>query len=97
MPGPIFMNEDDNGRETTLVNLSKELGSLDAVFDSGGSWGYMPWIQLQIFPFRHFQPGKSARVEDAMPVEERNPAYFKAVLEHIRKRLFQDGPSKSDD
>jgi hypothetical protein len=97
MPGPIFMNEDDNGRETTLVNLSKELGSLDAVFDSGGSWGYMPWIQLQIFPFRHFQPGKSARVEDAMPLEERDPAYFKAVLEHIRKRLFQDGPSKSND
>jgi hypothetical protein len=84
MPGPIYMNEDDNGRETTLANLRLELASCDAAFNSGGSWGYMPWVQLQVFPFRHFRPGASAAVRDDMPVSERDPAYFRAVLEHIR-------------
>lgn len=84
MPGPIYMNEDDNGRETTLENLKKELDSCDAVFASGGSWGYMPWVQLQVFPFRHFQPGPSNQVRDDMAVDQRDPAYFRAVLEHIR-------------
>ena len=88
MPGPIYMNEDDNGRETTAANLSKELASCDAVWESGGSWGYMPWVQLQVFPFRHFLPAKTSRVEDSMPAEQRDPAYFKAVLEHISSLVF---------
>jgi hypothetical protein len=89
MPGPIYMNEDDNGRDTTLANLAKELASCDAVWESGGSWGYMPWVQLQVFPFRHFTPAKIGRVEDSMPVEQRDPAYFKAVLVHISQLVHK--------
>ena len=88
MPGPVYMNEDNNGRDTTPENLALELASCDAVFESGGSWGYMPWRQLQIFPFRHFQPARSSRVAADMPVEERDPAYFHAVLDHIRKLVM---------
>ncbi|MBM3740417.1 MAG: hypothetical protein FJW39_32080 [Acidobacteria bacterium] len=88
MPGPILMNEDDNGRETTLANLKRELDSCDAVFQAGGSWGYMPWRQLQIHPFRFYAPASHSRVADPMPVEERDPVYFKAVLEHIRSLVY---------
>ena len=38
-PGPIFMNEDDNGRETSKENLVKELASCDAVWAAGGVGG----------------------------------------------------------
>jgi hypothetical protein len=84
VPGPIYMNEDNNGRETTLETLALELASCDAVFNNGGSWGYMPWRQLQIFPFRHVRPAAAGKMSNDMPVEQRDPAYFKAVLEHIR-------------
>jgi hypothetical protein len=87
-PGPIYVNEDDNGRETTLTNLTNELGSCDEVWRAGGSWGYMPWVQLQIYPFRHVEPGGVTNVADDMPVEQRNAAYFKAVLVHIRNLVF---------
>lgn len=89
-PGPIYMNEDDNGRETTPEILAKELASCTAVFESGGSWGYMPWIQLQIYPFRHVMPAESSKMTPDMPVAQRDPAYFKAVLEHIRKLLYRN-------
>jgi hypothetical protein len=88
-PGPIYMNEDDNGRESTLEHLALELASCDAVFNAGGSWGYMPWVQLQIFPFRHFAPGATGKVENALPVSDRDAAYFKAVLEHVRALLMR--------
>ncbi len=90
MPGPIYMNEDDNGRDTTPENLARELASCDAVFQSGGSWGYMPWRQVQMFPFRFYRPAASWKVTAEMPVEERDPAYFHAVLEHIRRLIFTD-------
>jgi hypothetical protein len=83
-PGPIYMNEDDSGRETTPEVLGRELASCDAVFHAGGSWGYMPWRQLQMFPFPHVRPGPSATVRADLPKSERDAAYFKAVLEHIR-------------
>ncbi|MGH9842228.1 MAG: hypothetical protein ACREEM_26045 [Blastocatellia bacterium] len=89
MPGPIYMNEDDSGRETTPEVLAKELASCDAVFNSGGSWGYMPWRQLQMFPFRFYLPSPGMKVTAEMPVEERDPAYFHVVLEHIRKTVFR--------
>jgi hypothetical protein len=88
-PGPIYMNEDDNGRETTLEHLERELGSCDAVFAGGGSWGYMPWVQLQIWPIRNYRPGTSSQLTDSMPVEQRDAAYFKKVLEHIRAKLYR--------
>ncbi|MDZ4798453.1 MAG: hypothetical protein SGI92_09850 [Bryobacteraceae bacterium] len=97
VPGPIYMNEDNNGRDnngrdTTLANLKLELAACDAVFNAGGSWGYMPWRQLQIFPFRHIAPAASATVRDDMPVDQRDPAYFKAVLDHIASRVLKSKP-----
>jgi hypothetical protein len=89
VPGPVYMNEDDNGRETTVENLRKELASCDAVFESGGSWGYMPWVQMQIFPFRHFQPGNNTEVNDGMPADTRDPNYLAAVLAHIRRLVLR--------
>lgn len=88
MPGPIVMNEDDNGRDTTPANLAQELASFDVVFQNGSSWGYMPWRQAQMFPFRFYRPAASTRVAADMPVQERDPAYFHAVLEHIRGAIF---------
>lgn len=84
MPGPIYMNEDDSGRETTPAILKNELASCDAVFKAGGSWGYMPWRQTQMFPFRHMMPAKTSTLREGMKLEESDPIYFKAVLEHIR-------------
>ncbi|HYO81117.1 MAG TPA: hypothetical protein VES20_06930, partial [Bryobacteraceae bacterium] len=76
--GPVYMNEDDNGRESTLAHLTAELASCDAVFEARGNWGYMPWVQLQIWPFRHLVPGSRSQVGDNTTVEERDAAYFKA-------------------
>jgi hypothetical protein len=82
MPGPIYMNEDDNGRETTPANLQRELASLDAVLDPGGAgWGFMPWVQLQIWPFRIYMPNGDPA--------DRDSAYFQSVLTHIRNRVRQ--------
>lgn len=79
-PGPIYMNEDNNGRDATFQNLQRELASLDAVWDAGGSWGYMPWRQAQMFPFRWYLPSG----------DEPEPAYFRAVLSAIRGKVFGD-------
>jgi hypothetical protein len=89
MPGPIYMNEDDSGRGTTPEVLAKELASCDAVFSEGGSWGYMPWRQTQMFPFRHYMPAKTSTLEPGMTLEQSDPVYFKAVLEHIRKLIYK--------
>ncbi|MCI0366080.1 MAG: hypothetical protein L0219_19650, partial [Phycisphaerales bacterium] len=89
LPGPIYMNEDNNGRETIRKHLALERASCDAVFASGGSWGYMPWVQVQNFPFRHYKPSAKSEVSDDIPVDQRDPAYFTAVLEHIRKLVFR--------
>jgi len=89
MPGPIYMNEDDSGRETTSEVLAKELASCDAVFSQGGSWGYMPWRQTQMFPFRHYMPARASKLVSGMKLEESDPVYFKAVLEHTRKLIFR--------
>ena len=89
MPGPIYMNEDDSGRETTPEVLAKELASCDAVFSEGGSWGYMPWRQTQMFPFRFYTPAKTSKLVPGMTLEQSDPVYFKAVLEHIRGLLFK--------
>lgn len=78
-PGPILMNEDDSGRETSEENLRKELASCDAVWEAGGSWGYMPWRQTQMYPFRYYDPAGDSQDE----------RYFRAVLEHIRKKVYR--------
>ena len=88
---PVLMNEDDNGRETTLANLAKERASCDALFQGAAGWGYMPWVQAQRFPFR-FLPGPDARVADQAPVAERDLAYFHAVLDHIARQVLTRNP-----
>lgn len=88
VPGPVYMNEDDNGRDTTPENLGKELASCEAVWRAGGSWGYMPWVQLQAYPFLHAEPASIGQVTDNMPADQRDAAYFKAVLVYIRDLVF---------
>ena len=87
----VWMTEDDNGRETTTENLQRELASADALFDRGAGWGYMPWVQAQQFPFV-YMPGESAELSDDMPLAQRDAAYFKAVLEHIARRVMRRPP-----
>jgi hypothetical protein len=88
-PGPIFMDEDNNGREATPEHLAKELASCDAVFGSGGSWGYMPWRQIQMFPFRYYLPEVGHKLGPDVSSDDRDQAYFRAVLEHIRTLVFK--------
>jgi hypothetical protein len=84
IPGPIYMNEDINERDTlTTATLAVQIASADAVWQSGGSWGYMPWRQVQMFPFRYYLPKCSQKLDDHLPLDERDQAYFCAVLEHI--------------
>lgn len=87
----LLMNEDDNGRETTLANLAKERASCDAFFQNGAGWGYMPWVQAQRFPFQ-YMPGPSVEVSDAMSPAERDRAYFHAVLEHMARLVLSKPP-----
>jgi hypothetical protein len=87
----VWMTEDDNGRETTHETLVRELASADALFDKAAGWGYMPWVQAQQFPFV-YMPGESAEFTDDMPVAQRDPAYFKAVLEHIASLVLRKPP-----
>jgi hypothetical protein len=82
------MNEDDNGRETTIETLKKELASCDVVFRTGGSWGYMPWRMVQMFPFRFYLPAKTTQLSDDMPVDLRDQVYFHLVLDHIQKLVM---------
>jgi hypothetical protein len=89
---PVWMNEDDNGRETTPEHLALEKASADILFENAAGWGYMPWVQAQRFPFE-FMPGPTAEFTAETPVEERDRAYFKAVLEHIARLVLKKPPS----
>ena len=88
---PILMNEDDNGRETTRANFARETASGDALFRHGAGWGYMPWAQAQRFPF-HFMPGPAPEFTEQTPIQERDQAYFHAVLEHIARLVLSRPP-----
>jgi hypothetical protein len=87
----VWMTEDDNGRETTRETLARELASADDLFDKASGWGYMPWVQVQQFPFV-YMPGDSAEFSDETPVAQRDGAYFKAVLEHIAGLVLKKPP-----
>ena len=93
---PVLMTEDDNGRATTVEHLAGDLESCDIFFRRAEGWGYLPWMQAQRFPFRYL-PGALANVRDDMPENERDMAYFHAVLDHIasltlRRPPNEDGP-----
>ncbi len=84
------MDEDINSRDTiTTATLAVQVASLDAVWQSGGSWGYMPWRQVQMFPFRYYLPNCSQKLDDHLPADQRDQAYFCAVLEHIHSLVFK--------
>ncbi|MEP7361872.1 MAG: hypothetical protein ABI972_01335 [Acidobacteriota bacterium] len=80
---PIVFSEDNNGRETDAATLVQELASADAIFEGGGSWGYMPWRPAQIFPFRVYDP-LHATGQDA--------EYFRKVLQHIQSLVYAQPP-----
>ena len=88
---PVLMTEDDNGRATTEEHLAGDLASCDIFFHDAQGWGYLPWIQAQRFPFRYL-PGALAEVHDAMPEDERDMAYFHAVLDHIAALTLRNPP-----
>lgn len=90
---PVLMTEDDNGRVTTREHLAGDLASCDIFFHHAAGWGYMPWIQAQRFPFRYL-PGVLAEVRDDMPENERNMAYFHAVLDHIAALTLREAPKE---
>jgi hypothetical protein len=90
IPGPIYMDEDINSRDTlTTATLAVQIASADAVWQSGGSWGYMPWRQVQMFPFRYYLPKCKQKLDDRLPSDQRDQAYFCAVLEHIHWLVFR--------
>ena len=89
IPGPIYMDEDDSGRNTTSETFAAQMASVDGVWLSGGSWGYMPWRQVQMFPFRYYLPKCGQKLDDRRPVDQRDQAYFCAVLEHIHSLVFR--------
>jgi hypothetical protein len=88
---PVLMNEDDNGRASTLENLAKELASCDIFFKQAAGWGYMPWVQAQRFPFRYL-PARANVVRNEDPEPERDMAYFHAVLDHIAALTLKNPP-----
>ena len=90
----VWMTEDDNGRETTVANLSREKASADSVFQEGGGWGYLPRKQMQRFPFQYL-PGETSRFDDETEEPIRDGAYFRAVLEHIARLVLRKPPDSS--
>ena len=87
----LWMIRDDNGRETTPANLSREKASADALFKLGAGWGYMPWKQAHRFPFAYV-PQQTSELSSEMPESRRDEAYFRAVLEHIAKLVLRKPP-----
>ena len=90
----VWMTEDDNGRETTVANLSREKASADGVFQEGGGWGYLPRKQMQRIPFQYL-PGETSRFDDETEEPVRDGAYFRAVLEHIARLVLRKPPDSS--
>lgn len=89
IPGPIYMDEDDNGRDTTTKTLALQIASLNAVWQSGGSWGYMPWRQVQMFPFKFYLPNCDHQLADRVPLQERDQAYFCALLDYLHNLVYR--------
>jgi len=90
---PVLMTEDDNGRASTLEHLNADLASCDIFFHRAAGWGYMPWVQAQRFPFRYL-PATTSAVRDDLPENERDMAYFHAVLDHIAGLVLRHPPQE---
>jgi hypothetical protein len=91
-PRPVWMVEDANGKELTEQNLAREQSSLKTVFQSTAGWGYMPWRQAEQFPFEYL-PGPSSEFNSQMSEDQREGAYFRAVLESIARLVLKKPPS----
>jgi hypothetical protein len=42
-----------------------------------------------MFPFRYYLPNCRSTLDDRLPLDQRDQAYFCAVLEHIRALVFR--------
>jgi hypothetical protein len=91
-PQPVWMVEDANGKEITEQNLEREQSSLKTVFQKTAGWGYMPWRQAEQFPFEYL-PGASSEFNNQIPQDQREGAYFRAVLESIARLVLKKPPN----
>ena len=62
------------------------------IFQNTVGWGYMPWQQAEQFPFEYL-PGPSSEFNEQMPQQQREGAYFRAVLESIAQLVLKNPPS----
>ena len=49
----------------------------------------MPWRQVQMFPFRFYRPRCSQKLDNRLPLDQRDQAYFCAVLAHVHSLVFR--------
>jgi hypothetical protein len=89
---PVWVTYDNNGHEPTLENLDRELTSAEIMFRNTAGWGYVPWALALQFPFDYL-PAESSAFTDGTPLELRQRAYFRAVLEHIANLTLRKPPS----
>jgi hypothetical protein len=88
---PVWMVRDDNGHELDLAALSRETASADVLFVNGAGWGFRPRAGAQQFPFE-YRPGTTSKPNGVSSADDRDRAYFKAVLEHIATLVLKKPP-----
>jgi len=89
---PIWIIEDYNTTAATLENLSLQSESARSVFQATAGWGYVPWVQAEQYPFQYL-PGPSSQFTNQTPADEREAAFFRAMLEHLAETVLKRPPS----